>query len=49
MDSELVKKLCSDLINGQVVVINSKQNMPINLDTNQIHNNSAKTLNDTDR
>lgn len=49
IQSELIKKLCSDLINGQVVVINSKQNKPINLNINQVHQNSAETLNDSDR
>ena len=49
IQSELIKKLCSDLINGQVVVINSKQNKPINLNINQVHQNSAETLNDSAR
>ena len=49
IQSELIKKLCSDLINGQVVVINSKQKKPINLNINEVHQNSAETLNDSDR
>ena len=49
IQSELIKKLCSDLINGQVVVINSKQKKPINLNINDVHQNSAETLNDSDR
>ncbi len=49
IQSELIKKLCSDLINGQVVVINSIQKKPINLNINEVHQNSAETLNDSDR
>ena len=49
--SELVLKLCSNLIHGQVVVINSNQNksMDLNFNIKKIDQNFTETFYDSDR
>jgi len=49
--SELVKKLCSDLINGQVVVIDSAQSkyLSLHLNLEQIQKKSTELNNNTFR
>ena len=49
--SELVKKLCTDLINGQVVVIDSAQSkyLSLHLDLEQIQKKSTELNNNTFR
>ena len=49
--SELVLKLCSDSIHGQVVVINSNQNksMDLNFNIKKIDQNFTKALNGSER
>ncbi len=49
--SELVIKLCSDLIHGQVVVTNSNQNksMDLNFNIKKIDQNFTKALNGPER
>jgi len=49
--SELVKKLCTDLINGQVVVIDSAQSkyLSLHLNLEQIQKKSTELNNNTFR
>ena len=49
--SELVKKLCSDLVHGQVVVIDSSQSnyLSLHLNLEQIQKKSTELSNDTFR
>ena len=49
--SELVKKLCSDLINGQVVVIDSAQSkyLSLHLNLEQLQKKSTELNNNTFR